>query len=299
MDSRHDPAGANCSRDVGRRRAPARRKPDLYTPPALSPAPHQSRIVLLGSYPRSGSNWVGQVLRLAESWHAGIDPDRVGLFHDLEIVRDRRDPASLGQPVGAPSVILKTHELPSVVFDRSPTLRGNVRAVANIVRHPLDVLASAFRWSVLVGRVNHEGVAVRSVDEARRLGLLDVYVDEYLRYAGMPDFSMWGYGTWAQHVRAWGGEEGEGVPIVRVLYRDLVAHPHETFETLAEGLGMHADHSCLRRAIQTCTPEWIASMFPIGFVHRASDRTYADTLSPGQIERGLAVFGDDIERLGL
>ncbi len=272
---------------------------DTYTPAVVITPPFHSRIVLVGSYPRSGSNWVGQVLRIAESIHAGIDPERMGLFHDLELVREQADPAAFGQPVDAPAVFFKTHELPSVVFERSPTLEGKVRAAANVVRHPLDVMVSAFRWSVLAGRVKHGGGVVKTVDEARTLGLLDAYVDEFLRYAGSPEFASWGYGTWTQHARAWGGDEAQGVPIVRARYRDLVSAPLETFGRLASGLGMRAGERPLSRALEACTPERIGAGFAAGFVHRASDRTYADSLSPGQIERGLAVFGDDIERLGL
>lgn len=264
---------------------------------------YTSRIVLVCSYPRSGSNWVGQVLRLAESYHARIDPDRMCLFHDLEVVRTQADPAAFGQPVDAPIVFFKSHELPSVLFERSPTLLGNLRHAVNIVRHPLDVIASTFRWMVHAGHVEHEGRAVCNVEEAISLGLLDEHVDDFLTYGGSRRLASWGYGTWRAHVAEWGdewgGDEATGVPIVRARYRDLVADPLGAFGRLARAVGMEAEDKHLAKAIEACTPERVGAGLGAGFVHRASDRTFDDTLSPEQIERGLEVFAPEIERFGL
>lgn len=259
----------------------------------------EPRVVLVTSYPRSGSNWVGQVMRLLESAHARINPDRVGLFHDLEVVRLEVDVEAYLYPGPAPLVFFKTHELPAVVFERSPGLRGEVRAAINIVRHPLDVMVSSLRWSLWAGRVFHEGRAVRTMDEARALGLLDGYVEHFLAHRGAPDFAASGYGTWPEHARAWGGERAEGVPILRARYRDLVGSPVESFGRLARGLGIEVGEEEMERAIAGCTPERIGAPFGAGFIHRAGESRYTDTLSPGQIERGLAVFADDIRRLGL
>lgn len=255
--------------------------------------------MLVTSYPRSGSNWVGQTLRLLESTHARINPDNVGLFHDLEVVRLETDVESYLYPGPAPLVFFKTHELPGVVFERSPGLRGEVRAAINVVRHPLDVMVSSLRWSIWAGRVFHDGRAVRTMEEARSLGLLDGYVEHFLAHKGAPDFAASGYGTWPEHARAWGGDQAQGVPILRARYRELVASPVETFGRLAASVGIDVGEDELRRAIEACTPERIGAPFGQGFIHRAGDRTFSDTLSPEQIERGLAVFGEDIERLGL
>ena len=266
--------------------------------PETHPLIEGPRIVLLCSYPRSGSNWVGDVLSLSESARLGEDPAQRRLFHDLEGLRaqgqlDRfytRTPRM---------IFLKTHELPGALFDRSPGLEAWTRAIVTVLRHPLDVLVSSFRYALWAGRVEHEGQRVDAFGRARELGYFDRYVDRFIEHAGDPAFIGAGYGSWLEHSEAWAAPVGVKAPIVRARYSDLLRSPVKQFARIAREIPMLVSEQHIADAVQTSTPARTAELLGKGFVHGASDGSHTELLSADQRARAMEVFGPAMGRYGL
>lgn len=262
----------------------------------------ERRLVLIASYPRSGSNWVGRTLEHAllsrVGWADPIERGRRGIYHDLDrfIAEGRLD--ELERWSTASSLVLKTHRTPEALAKDAPGWQERSDLVVGVIRGPLDVMASVLRYLIWSGALTDaSGATPANLEQATTMGLVDPFIDAFIDARGHAPFEALGFGNWASHARDWTSvlkERG-----VRLRYPDLKRDAHATFEALLARLRLGVSNERLNEAITSASPERIGTQFGAGFVHTASDGSYVDVLSAEQQERAASVFASDVARYGL
>ncbi len=272
----------------------------LQGPPEFSPG--DRRLVLIASYPRSGSNWIGRTLEHVllgrVGWINPLSRGRRGIYHDLDrfIATGRLD--ELTRWSVASSLVLKTHRTPGAIERDAPGVLERADLVVGVLRGPLDVMASVFRFLLWSGQLTSDGKPVGDLELARRLGLVEPFIESFIAARGHVPFEAMGFGTWSSHAEAWSAALG-GASGLRLLYKDLKRDARPQLSRVFEGLGLDVTGQQIDDALALASPEQIGAQFGPGFVHAATDGSYSDFLTSEQRALALAVFASDIERYGL
>jgi len=262
----------------------------------------ERRLIIIASYPRSGSNWIGRTLEHALlqgiGWLDPIARGRRGVYHDLDrfITDGRLD--EIGRWASASSLILKTHRLPEFVERDAPGLLSRADLVVGVLRHPLDVMASVFRYLLWAGAVTHEGERVSIVDRADELGLAAPFVDAFVSAGGHAPFEALGFGAWASHAEAW-SEAMNSERGARLKYRDLLRDARGQLTQAVDRLGLGVTPEQIGGALASASPDRISAQFGAGFVRSEKDVSFDALLSPEQHARAEQAFEESVARYAL
>jgi Sulfotransferase domain len=176
--------------------------------------------VLLASYPRSGSTWLGFLLyecltrapATFRATHEGIPG--VGRHRDAPPV------------IGRSGRLVRTHEL----------CRGSVDKVIYIVRDPRSVVSSLYSFSLRQGKYSGE---------------FDDFFDVFMNGRVQP------FESWDAHVRYWLGPETlqESSQVYLIKYEDLRLDPQRELDGLLRWLGEEVDGEVIGQAVNNNTVE--------------------------------------------
>jgi hypothetical protein len=278
---------------------------------------HQSGIVWIASYPKSGNTWARAFLhnyvrlRNGESGEQDInemarfstwelDKKRYAHFlgfepenekHRNEIAATRHAVQQQIADTVEGLVFIKTHNC--LVKDRGhPMINFAVTAGAiYVVRNPLDVAISY---------AHHAGA---SIDEAiARMGEKDVENQG-------SDIAVYEvHGSWTQHVWSWTRNAHRALHVVR--YEDMLADPRRAFGAITEHLRLTSTRRHLLRAIdQSSFARLQAQEREKGFRERPpnADQNFfregragqwKEVLTRAQIDRVVRDHGEQMQRFG-
>ena len=222
----------------------------------LLPSGHQSGIVWIASYPKSGNTWARAFLHNLVRVQKGEDDEQdineMARFSTWELDKKRYagflgyepDNSTHRDEIAATRhavhqqiadlvhgiVFIKTHN--SLVVDRGhSTINFAVTAGAiYVVRNPLDIAISY---------AHHSG---SSIDDAiERMSLSGAETDG-------SDIAVYEvHGSWSQHVLSWTRKPHHALHVVR--YEDMLADPQTAFAAMAQHLHLASSRRNLARAI--------------------------------------------------
>jgi hypothetical protein len=215
------------------------------------------------SYPRSGTTWLRFLL--CESI-AGEAPAFGEVRHLVPYVGHQNAcPAILGSR----GRLIQSHERHKV----------GMRKVVYIVRNPLNVVVSEYRWQQRIGVFE---------------GSFERFFEDFLEGRCNP------WGGWDQHVNFWTGTPGARAGLLHVLrYEDLRADPRGSLTAALEFLEIDRTPAQVARAVaanslesmrrkeESAPPGAFAQMRnrDIRFVNRGSNTSWRDHLRPADAER--------------
>lgn len=281
------------------------------------PSGHQSGIVWIASYPKSGNTWARALLhnlvrlRNGESgeqdinemarfstWELdkkryahflGYEPDNAVHRREIAATRDavHRQIADSLQGL----VFIKTHN--SLMKDRGhPTINFAVTAGAvYVVRNPLDIAISY---------AHHAGSSVDAAIE--RMSAANAETDG-------SDIAVYEvHGSWSQHVWSWTRNPHRALHVVR--YEDMLADPQKTFAAMARHLHLTSTRRHVARAIERSSFARLrAQEKEKGFRERPphADQNFfregragqwKQVLTPAQVDRIVRDHGEQMQRFG-
>ncbi len=258
--------------------------------------------MLVASYPRSGSNWIARTIEAVLLGRIGwTNPQargRRGIYHDLDRFISTGRLGEIETWRASSSLVLKTHRTPDAIRRDAPGVLGDAALRVGILRSPIDVMASVFRFLLWSGSLIRGDETVRDIGRAVELGLVGPFVESFIESRGHPAFESMGFGSWSSHAASWSGVLG-GADGVRLLYRDLKRDAPGGLSGVFDRLGLAVSREEIGRALAGASPERIGAQFGDGFVNTATDGSHADVVSPAQHERALSVFAEEIGRYGL
>ena len=161
--------------------------------------------VALASYPRSGNTWLRILLESATEL-------RCGTIYREEGIMSRPDRG----------LAIKTHQCDSYKYSRA----------IHLVRHPLDVLDSYYRWKR---------------EYARQ------------RTASWERFAARGTSQWVRHTERWLAVRYD---VFLLRYEDLYRDPEEGLTRLLVWLGCEAEGGVVRKAVEESTIDRIRQRVP-------------------------------------
>lgn len=186
-------------------------------------------VVWIASYPRSGNTWMrylmheyvlGPVestaqLNRAIGWVNHIPPD---------------DPS-----VQAPqqALFVKTHR---VCGPDHPMIQ-NTSALIYLVRHPKDVVKSAYNWGKL------------KYPKKNALFTPKMYTREFISFGGAESWIREGFGQMEQNVRSWLHAASQ-IPSVVVRYEDLTSDPAGCLREIIAMLGQEPDEQKIAKVLE-------------------------------------------------
>ena len=191
-------------------------------------------LIWIASYPKSGNTWVRF---LACNLLFGPQETAAALS---TLVPDMHELAALGEV--ATGGLLKTH------FPYSADLPQAARTVAAIyvVRHPADVLASNFFYSLRSSTASNAAPAA-----------FDAYVEAFIAGRGDARWRELGMGCWDEHVRSW---LSAPFPVLKIRYEDLASDPLGTGTAIARILQPGCTEAQVREAVQNSSFERMRSV---------------------------------------
>ena len=226
------------------------------------------------SYPRSGTTWLRFLL--CESI-AGESP----AFGEV-----RRLVPYVGHQNACPAILgsrgrlIQSHERHDI----------GMRKVVYIVRNPLNVVVSEYRWQQRIGVF---------------YGSFASFFEDFLKGRSNP------WGGWDQHVNFWTDTPGARAGLLHVLkYEDLRADPEGSLAGALEFLEIDSNPAQVARAVaansleamrrkeESAPPGAFAQMRnrDIRFVNRGSNTSWRDHLSPADVDRLETRFADALGR---
>jgi hypothetical protein len=279
--------------------------------------PHQSGIVWIASYPKSGNTWVRAFLhnlvrvRNGESgeqdinemarfstWDLdkkryadflGFEPDNA--IHRTEIASTRHRVQQQIADAAQGLVFMKTHNC--LVVDRGhTTINFAVTAGAiYVLRNPLDVAISY---------AHHAGA---EIDRA-----IEMMAQTDIETHGKDDAVYEVLGSWSQHVWSWTRNKHHALHYVR--YEDMLIDPHAAFGAMAQHLSLGSTQQQIGRAIeQSSFARLQAQEREKGFRERpaVADQNFfregragqwKQILTKNQIDAIVRDHGEQMERFG-
>jgi hypothetical protein len=193
-------------------------------------------LVSLSAFPKSGVTYLSFLL-----FHS-LFPDGADV-HDLErkyIIDIHAHPRAPPAAIGGMR-LFKSH-LP--YNPAVPIIKATNKAIY-LIRHPIDVMMSAWDFENLVGGGNRTTQSPAFHD----------YVARFISTGGMafPE-----YGPWIQHVRSWLGQSQ--IPVHLLTYQDLVAEPVGELEKILAFLGAQISAERVAHAVERSSMKSMAAL---------------------------------------
>lgn len=250
------------------------------------------------SFPRSGSNWVRNVLYslLAKPYLQNYvyDKDVQKIIEQDIPGHPNFDPES-GQEFATTQGKLKFFKSHSAaVVESYGGRRLDTRFYCYIMRHPLDVFLSYLNF---LHHYRHElqwaySIPLVSVDEHIETGSIEYFFGMFLAVGNISP-GIDNAGSWWLSVEYWLRLKRDYDPFIFLLkYEDCVLDTERALQPLANFIG---DDCNLIEAIK-----WNNIMFPKdgGFFWRMERGYYKEVLPPRLIEQFEAVHGSKLKELG-
>jgi hypothetical protein len=185
-------------------------------------------IVMVASYPKTGSTWLRFVL--SEMFVPGSEiSETIPSF--LKGYPDRSPEFEL---FGRTARFIKTHFYPK--HPRFSSFRGQIIAAITIRRHPLDVLLSSLNYAYT--REHSESFInglPKPVDQIVSDGEMQHYIDQFIAKDGFP----WHHtqsGPFSRHMPLW-RRASENLPYLELRYEDMAADAQQVIESIYKFLG--------------------------------------------------------------
>jgi hypothetical protein len=281
------------------------------------PAAHQSGIVWIASYPKSGNTWarafLHNLVRLQNGEDGEQDINEMARFSTWELDKQRYteflgfepDNSTHRREIAATRhavhqqiadsirgiIFIKTHN--GLVMDRGHSTI-NFAATAGaiyVVRNPLDIAISY---------AHHSGSSIDAAID--RMAATDAETD------GSDQAVYEVHGSWTQHVWSWTRNPHHALHVVR--YEDMLADPQQAFAAMARHLHLTSTRRHLARAIERSSFARLkAQEREKGFRERPpqADRNFfregragqwKEVLTPAQVERIVRDHGEQMQRFG-
>ena len=213
-------------------------------------------------YPQSGNTWLCFILaglcgRVPKTWQEGLIPNW--------------DDVALGKK-DAPIGWVRCH------CKFADQFIGGVREAIYIVRHPLDVMLSSYRY-----QCQYHGCT----------STVDTYIDRFIKYEGEPDNLQLSSGTWNENVESWMFRHPG---IVSIRYEDLLSDPHGT---ISQVVGSNISNETICNAIDGATRERMMALDTQNFVGPQMDLCrWRLLMSEEQMAAAERAFGRVMEKIG-
>lgn len=264
-----------------------------------------ARIIWIASYPKSGNTWMRFLL-------ANLLFAPVKSSAELSsMIPDIHDGITAGQLHGDEGIFVKTHW----EYQPKMALREDTIGSIYIVRHPLQVVVSNLNYMIL-----RAGNEYFRASEQQRLSLRKIYIDDFIRAGGDPQWCGHGMGTLLENYRSWSsGDPAYPVHIVR--YEDMKADTVGVISGLAaflktqvsqetiEAAVAASSFDALRRMEEREIADGASSLFSYGgytqaqehgqrFMNEAALNSYLDVMTPEQIAAATDRFGPILKGAG-
>jgi hypothetical protein len=157
----------------------------------------------------------------------------------------------------------------------APQFSAGVREAIYIVRHPMDVMLSAYRYNV-----QYHGWT----------DSLDSYINRFIEFEGEPDNLQLESGTWNENVESW-----LRLSVVIIRYEDLL---HDPYDTLRKVLGSNVTSEAICDAVGGATRERMMALDTQKFVgpeHLPS--RFRELMSVRQMSKAAKAFGRVMEKM--
>lgn len=199
------------------------------------------RIILLASYPKTGSTWLRRLLI-----EALVTGGNLG-----EVIPSFVREFPLESPVftlrGEPCRVVKTHLHPD--HDHYRAAAPDLAGIITIRRHPLDVLLSSLNYAKV--RENNDsfiGGVIKSVDDIIADGEMKQYIDQFVAEDGFPWHAAQS-DRYSAYQKRW-RRRGERIPYYEVCYEDMVADPLTGARALLAFLKLSFGFDDMRRLLR-------------------------------------------------
>lgn len=200
----------------------------------------REEIILLASYPRTGSTWLK--LLMAELVAAGTPVDSFMPSFGKTLPETRTFAIS-----GHRYHFLKTHMHPH--HPDFAQVKMPLAAIISIRRHPLDILLSSLNYALIRKEPGcFLGGELKSVAGIVADGEMPHYLDEFIAADGFPWYRG-RTGPFSLFQRSWRAE-AERARYLELCYEDMVAAPQNAVGWLASFLGIEADAAKIKDTIR-------------------------------------------------
>lgn len=188
-------------------------------------------IIWLASFPKSGNTWLRFFLTCLIQGKPENSSAVTRCIPEIGSNYERDIEACTGQ------TIVKTH----LLYSEKLPLLERTRGFIYVLRHPLDVMLSAYNYHLL-----QLGNAYDCSDEE----YLRRYVRHYVKSHGEPHWLELGYGTWEQHMLSWTEKAALEHPHLVIRYEDMLNHPLGMAHTLNSFLQLKRSPAQIEEALE-------------------------------------------------
>jgi hypothetical protein len=145
-----------------------------------------------------------------------------------------------------------------------PAVRLTTKAIY-LIRHPIDVMMSAWDFGELINGASREGQSSALRD----------YVQRWLMSGG--DYPP--FGPWVTHVRSWLGQKN--IPVHLVIYEDLVDCPDRELKAILDFLDVAVPAERKRVAIERSSMKSMAALESQEVTNKVDGIFFRNSLSVG------------------
>jgi hypothetical protein len=171
--------------------------------------------------------------------------------------------------------------------NRVPHLERALGALV-IVRHPLDVLVSSFRYRMLYDW----DVPEAEIDYGR----IGPYVDVFIANRGDPTFNKTNKIDWYEHVRTWTAYD-PGFSVAWVRYEDLREGAEKVLTPALNRIGVTVDRAAVASALQAASLVRMRRLDDQSFIGAARVGQWRELLTTSQVRAAMDAFGPLCELL--
>ena len=211
-------------------------------------------VVTLAAFPKSGVTYLSSLLFYS------FFPEHGGNFSNVEreFVIDVHTYPYDDARTAFGNRYVKSH----FSFGENPTLDRQTCKSIYLIRHPIDVMNSAFDFNRLL--------------DPDQGAIYSEFVDKWIATGGGGfEFA----GNWEGHVRSWLGQSE--IPTILVRYPDLVDHPREQLSDVFKFLEVAPEQTNIEFAIENSSMAAMRAREEAEFASKTEGVFYNETVSKG------------------
>ena len=204
-----------------------------------------SRFVVLASYPKTGSTWLGKIIGNLVAEH--VPSGQVLPAFSKALPESERFTVR-----GISYQFVKTHFHPENA--RFQPLEGKYDSCVSIYRHPLDVLLSSLNYAKLKEHsASFIAGRVKAVEQLIADGEMRYYIDQFIEADGFPWFEG-PSGKFSLYQRRWRAQAPR-IRYLEIRYEDFVSDPHRTVADVNAFLNTGADAATVDKVVKRTDAE--------------------------------------------